>query len=83
MRTEDVPTLTDDYAPVVNLLNPVTEAPYEGGEAIRLRNSLNPLIIAGLWILALVSVYLASSVTLKEFGSGYGAARTQSGPDTG
>jgi len=31
IRTEDVPVLTDDYAPAEILLNPVTGAPYEVG----------------------------------------------------
>ena len=50
--------LTDDYAPTTALLNPVTQAPYEGGEGLRYGSSLNPFIIAGMWILVFVSVYL-------------------------
>lgn len=61
MRIEDLPVLTDDYAPVVRLLNPVTQAPYTGGEKIHFRGSLNPLLIAGLWILVLVSIYVVST----------------------
>ncbi|MFQ6135282.1 MAG: spermidine synthase, partial [Nitrososphaerales archaeon] len=53
VRTEDVPVLTDDYAPAQSLLNPVTGAPYEGGEAILPRSTLNPLLIAGMWIITL------------------------------
>jgi spermidine synthase len=59
--TEDLPVLTDDYAPVVRLLNPVTQAPYKGGEKIHFRGSLNPLVIAGLWVLVLASIYTAST----------------------
>jgi len=62
VRTEGLPVLTDDYAPVVNLLNPVTRTPYGGDEVIHLRNSLNPLLIAGLWILVLASLFMVSTV---------------------
>jgi len=68
IRTEDLPILTDDYAPVVNLLNPVTQAPYEGGGALHISSSLNPLLIAGLWVVALVSLYIVSTVVGKGFG---------------
>ena len=65
VRTEDLPVLTDDYAPVVNLLNPVTQTPYEGGEAMHISSSLNPLLIAGLWVLALASLYIVSTMVGK------------------
>jgi spermidine synthase len=68
VRTEDLPVLTDDYAPVVNLLNPVTQAPYEGGEAMHISSSLNPLLIAGLWVIALASLYVVSTMVGKGFG---------------
>ena len=68
VRTEDLPVLTDDYAPVVNLLNPVTQAPYEGGEAMHISSSLNPLLIAGLWVLALASLYVVSTMVGKGLG---------------
>lgn len=69
IRTEDLPVLTDDYAPVINLLNPVTEKPYEGGEALHLSSSLNPLLIAGLWVLALASLFMVSTMVWKGFGN--------------
>jgi len=68
IRTEDLPILTDDYAPVVNLLNPVTQAPYEGG-AMHISSSLNPLLIASLWVVALVSLYIVSTAVGKGFGA--------------
>ena len=61
IRIEDLPVLTDDYAPVVRLLNPVTQAPYARGEKIHFRGSLNPLLISGLWILVLASIYAVST----------------------
>ena len=69
IRTEDLPVLTDDYAPVINLLNPITEKPYEGGEALHLSSSLNPLLIAGLWVLALASLFMVSTMVWKGFGN--------------
>jgi spermidine synthase len=50
--------LTDDYAPTERLLNPITLAPYEGGERIIPRNSLNPYLISGIWVIALASLYI-------------------------
>lgn len=50
--------LTDDYAPAISLLNPVTQAPYEGGEELSYVASFNQFIIAGLWILVFFSVYI-------------------------
>lgn len=61
VRTEDVPVLSDDYAPSQSLLNPITGAPYEGGETIFPRSSISPLLIAGIWILTLASLYFMSS----------------------
>lgn len=61
VRTEDVPVLSDDYAPAQSLLNPITGAPYEGGETIFPRSSTSPLLIAGIWILTLASLYFMSS----------------------
>jgi len=49
--------LTDDYAPTTKLLNPITQAPFEGGEELAYRSSLHPLIIAGAWILVFASIY--------------------------
>ncbi len=67
VRTVDVPVLTDDYAPAESLLNPVTGAPYEGGEEVFPRGMLSPLIIAGLWALALASLYLISTRVQMRF----------------
>ncbi|MFC1754139.1 spermidine synthase [Thermoproteota archaeon] len=61
IRTEGVPVLSDDYAPAQSLLNPITGAPYEGGETIFPRSSISPLLIAGIWILTLASLYFISS----------------------
>jgi spermidine synthase len=54
---EDSLILTDNYAPAQSLLNPVTQAPYEGGEENLMESSLHPFIIASVWIAVLVSVY--------------------------
>jgi len=70
VRTEDVPVLTDDYAPAESLLNPVTMAPYEGGEELLARSALNPLFIAGAWVLALASIYATSSLVRLRFKIG-------------
>ncbi len=67
VRTEDTPVLTDDYAPAQSLLNPVTGAQYEGGEVMLPRSGLNPLLIAGLWIITLVSVYFISGRVQTRF----------------
>lgn len=56
-----VPILTDDYAPAQSLLNPITGAPYEGGEKIFPSSTINPLLIAGIWIITLASLYFMSS----------------------
>jgi spermidine synthase len=49
--------LTDDYAPTTKLLNPITQAPFEGGEELTYRSSMHLLIIAGAWILVFASIY--------------------------
>jgi spermidine synthase len=56
----NVPVLTDDFAPAQNLLNPITGASYEGGESILPRSSLNSLLLAALWVITLLSLYLIS-----------------------
>jgi len=53
--------LTDDYAPAENLLNPITSAPYEGGSGLVPRSTLNPLWIAGAWLISLASLYFVST----------------------
>jgi spermidine synthase len=58
--------LTDDYAPATALLNPVTNAPYEGGEELLYRASLSPFIIIGVWIVVLLSVYLLYSMVERK-----------------
>ncbi len=63
---EDALVLTDDYAPATALLNPVTQAPYEGGEEAFLGSSLHPFMIAGVWIAVFVSVYWLYSVVQKR-----------------
>jgi spermidine synthase len=63
---EDALVLTDDYAPAMALLNPVTQAPYEGGEEAILGSSLHPFIIAGVWIAVFVSVYWLYTVVQKR-----------------
>lgn len=73
VRMVDVPVLTDDYAPAESLLNPVTGAPYEGGEEVLPRGMLSPLIIAGLWALALASLYLISTRVQMRFKPAGGA----------
>ncbi len=57
IRTDDMPVLTDDFAPALDLLNPVTGSPYEGGETIIPISALNPLLIAGIWIISLMTLY--------------------------
>jgi spermidine synthase len=54
---EEAILLTDDYAPTTALLNPITQAPFEGGEGLIYRGSLHPFIIAGAWMLVFASIY--------------------------
>ncbi len=79
VNAKDVPILTDDYAPAQSLLNPVTGAPYEGGESILPRSTLSPLVIGGVWIAMLVALYLFSSRIGAWFRSsgGEGEARRE------
>jgi len=49
--------LTDDYAPATALLNPVTQAPYEGGEEAMMGSSLHPIVITAAWIAVFGTVY--------------------------
>jgi hypothetical protein len=56
--TEGTLILTDDYAPTTALLNPVTQAPYQGGEELLYYGSLNSFVIAGFWILVFLSLYI-------------------------
>jgi spermidine synthase len=53
--------LTDDYAPAEALLNPITAAPFEEGTGLVPRSSLNPLFIAGVWLVSLTSLYFVST----------------------
>jgi spermidine synthase len=70
INTTDVPILTDDYAPAQSLLNPVTGAPYEGGESILPRSTLSPLVIGGVWIAMLAMLYLFSRRVRTWFSLG-------------
>lgn len=58
--------LTDDYAPVTALLNPVTLTPFEGREGPLLGGFLNPFIIAGMWILVFFSVYILYTIVERR-----------------
>ena len=53
--------LTDDYAPAEALLNPITAAPLGEGSGLVPRSTLNPLLIAGAWLISLASLYLVST----------------------
>ncbi|MCW3990219.1 MAG: fused MFS/spermidine synthase [Candidatus Bathyarchaeota archaeon] len=53
--------LTDDYAPAENLLNPITSAPFEEGSGLVPHSTLNPLWIAGAWLISLASLYFVST----------------------
>jgi spermidine synthase len=53
--------LTDDYAPAEALLNPITAAPLEEGSGLVPSGTLNPLLIAGAWLISLASLYLVST----------------------
>jgi spermidine synthase len=53
--------LTDDYAPAEDLLNPITSAPFDGGSGLVPRSTLNPLLIAGAWLISLASLYFVST----------------------
>ena len=67
VRTDDVPLLTDNYAPTENLLNPVTCAPYEGGDELIPRSVINPIVIAGIWAATLLSIYYISGRVRTAF----------------
>lgn len=60
--------LTDDYAPATALLNPVTQAPYEGGEEAMMSSSLNPIVITAAWIAVFGTVYWLYT-TVEKRGS--------------
>jgi len=53
--------LTDDYAPAEALLNPITVAPLGEGSGLVPSSTLNPLLIAGAWLISLASLYLVST----------------------
>ena len=69
VSTGDVPLLTDDYAPAESLLNPVTLAPYEGGEELLTRSLLNPFIMAGAYVVAFAVVYVIIGSIRGNHGS--------------
>jgi spermidine synthase len=68
VETGDVPVLTDDYAPTEKLLNPVTGAPYEGGEELIPISSISPLLMAAVWCTTLVSIYFISTKARRAMG---------------
>ncbi len=53
--------LTDNYAPAEALLNPITVAPLGEGSGLVPSSTLNPLLIAGAWLISLASLYLVST----------------------
>jgi len=61
VNSDDVPLLTDNYAPTERLLNPVTGAPYEGGEETIPVSAMNPILMAGVWAATLLSIYFIST----------------------
>lgn len=61
---QDVLILKDNYAPVEDMLNPVTLTSYDPEGRLNPKNVLSPIIIAGLWIISLGGVYSIS----KRFG---------------
>jgi predicted membrane-bound spermidine synthase len=52
--------LKDNYAPVEDMLNPVTLTSYDREGRLNPQNVLNPLFIAGLWAVSLGSLYTLS-----------------------
>jgi spermidine synthase len=58
--------LVDNYAPVDTLLNPVTLTKYEESGQLREASLINPYALAGLWVLSMVIVYMASSFLTKQ-----------------
>lgn len=50
--------LSDDYAPVEDMLNPVTLTSYELDNGLKVKAYLNPLGIAGIWVISLMVVYI-------------------------
>jgi hypothetical protein len=61
LASESKLVLTDDYAPAEDLLNPITSAPFEGGSGLVPSSTLNPLWIAGAWLISLASLYFVST----------------------
>jgi spermidine synthase len=49
--------LYDNYAPVEDMLNPVTLTSYDLQGKLDLHNLLNPLIIGGLWLTSMSGIY--------------------------
>lgn len=50
--------LSDDYAPVEDMLNPVTLTSYDLDNGLKVKAYLNPLGIAGIWVISLMVVYI-------------------------
>jgi spermidine synthase len=61
LASESELVLTDDYAPAEDLLNPITSAPFEGGSGLVPSSTLNPIWIAGAWLISLASLYFVST----------------------
>ena len=57
---EDVLILRDNYAPVEDMLNPVTLTSYDPEGKLNPRNALSPILIAGFWIVSLGCLYRLS-----------------------
>jgi hypothetical protein len=57
----DAIVFRDNYAPVEDMLNPVTLSSYELDDDLEKGNLLRPVLIAGLWFFSLVGVYLVST----------------------
>jgi hypothetical protein len=76
IRTDDVPLLADQVAPVENLLNPITSQPYNiEQKQIAMNTKVDPysiegimlilvlpILIAGLWIFYMQSVWKRRSI---------------------
>ena len=66
LASESELVLTDNYAPAEDLLNPITATPFEYKSGLVPRSTLNPLWIAGSWLISLTALYYIST-RLKPF----------------
>jgi spermidine synthase len=61
IRTDDVPTLTDQFAPVENLLNPLTGIPYNiEQKQIPMNTKVDPYSTEGILLTAIIPTIIAS-----------------------